>query len=82
MDYNNKQYFVLPVDMLTQLDFNSLEDTSYETVRTSVDGTMAIVEYKGQIQFMGTYLTHQEALALMQTPEWYTDTELLAQQTI
>lgn len=70
MEYNNKIYFVIPSDMAMQFDYDSLEETSYETVRKSLDGTMAIVEYKGQIQFMGTYLTHEEALALMQTPEW------------
>ena len=70
---NNKQYFVLPIDMVNQLDLTSLEEPSYEMIRKSVDGTMAIVEYKGQIQFMGTFLSHQEALDLMQTPNWHAD---------
>ena len=76
---NNKQYFVLPIDMVNQLDLTSLEEPSYEMIRKSVDGTMAIVEYKGQIQFMGTFLSHQEALDLMQTADWHTDEGLPVQ---
>ena len=71
MDYNDKIYFVLPVDMVLQMDINSLEEASYEDIRRSIDGTMAIVEYKGSMQFMGgTYLTHQQALELMNTEAW------------
>lgn len=68
---NNKLYYVLPSDMAKQLDYNSLEEKSYSYVRTSADGVMAIVEYKGDLSVRGgSYYTHEEALKLMQTPEW------------
>lgn len=70
-NYNDKIYFVLPYDMVTSIDLNSIEENSYEVIRKSVDGTLAIVEYKQSIQFMGgTYLTHQQALELMSTEAW------------
>ena len=73
-----KLYYVLPADMAKQLDFDSLEEIRYEYVRKSVDETLAIVEYKGSIQVRGgSYYTYEEALALMQTPEWYAPDESL-----
>lgn len=67
-----KLYYVLPSDMAKQLDYTALEEISYDYVRKSIDGTMAIVEYKGGLSVRGgSYYTHEEALALMHTPEWY-----------
>lgn len=72
--YNNKLYYVLPSDMARQLDYDSLEETSYEEVIKSADGTLCLVEYKGTLPVnSGSFLTHQEAIELMATPEWYTD---------
>lgn len=71
MDYNNKLYYVLPSDMAQQLDYDSLESVSYDQVRKSIDGTLCIVEYKGTLPVnSGSFLTHQQALELMATPEW------------
>lgn len=75
--FNNKTYFVLPIDMLQAIDINSIEEQSYELVRKSVDQTMCIVEYRGSIEaFGGTFLTHAQALSLMSTPEWIIDDPL------
>jgi len=69
-----KLYYVLPSDMAKELNYDSLEDISYDYVRKSVDGSLAIVEYKGNISVRGgTYLTHEQAAALMITPEWTLD---------
>ena len=69
-----KLYYVLPSDMAKELNYDSLEDISYDYVRKSVDGSLAIVEYKGNIAVRGgTYLTHEQAAALMITPEWTLD---------
>ena len=71
MDTNNKLYYVLPSDMAQQLDFNAIEEASYEAIRKSLDGTLCIVEYKGALPVSsGSFLTHQQALELMATPEW------------
>lgn len=71
MDYNNKLYYVLPSDMAQQIDLNAIEEASYNQIRTSVDGTLCIVEYKGTLPVSsGSFLTHQQALELMATPEW------------
>lgn len=74
MEYNDKIYFLLPYDMLKFIELEAIEEASYELVRKSNDNTMAVVEYKGDIQFMGgTYLTHQQAYELVDTPEWNPD---------
>jgi hypothetical protein len=74
MEFNNKLYYVLPSDMAQQLDYNSLESSSYEEVRKSIDGTLCIVEYKGTLPVnSGSFLTHQQALELMATPEWWSE---------
>lgn len=74
---NGKLYYVLPADMAKQLDFEALEEISYDYVRKSNDGTMAIVEYKGALSVRGgSYLTHDEALTLMNSPEWHVDDEV------
>lgn len=78
MDYNNKLYYVLPSDMAQQLDLNSIEEVSYDQIRTSIDGTLCIVEYKGTLPVnSGSFLTHQQALDLMATPEWSEPDETL-----
>lgn len=76
--YNDKMYFLLPSDMITMIDLESIEEVSYDLIRKSKDGTMAIVEYKGFIEaFGGTFLTHEQALSLMSTPEWIIDEPLI-----
>lgn len=67
----SKVYYVIPSDMALQLDINSLEAVSYESIRTSSDGSLSIVEYNGPVDVnSGTFYTYEEAYALMQTPEW------------
>lgn len=66
-----KLYYVIPSDMAKQLDYESLEEVSYENVRKSLDGTLAVVEYKGALSVRGgSYYTYEEALELMNSPEW------------
>lgn len=78
MDTNNKLYYVLPSDMAQQVDLNAIEEASYDQIRTSVDGSLCIVEYKGNISVTsGSFLTHQQALELMATPEWSVPDETL-----
>lgn len=73
-----KLYYVIPSDMAADLDYSSLEEISYDNVRKSIDGTLAIVEYKGSLQVKGgSYYTYEEALALMQTPEWLPPDDIL-----
>lgn len=69
MVYNSKLYYVIPLDMAAQLNFEAVEEPTVEYVRTNVAGTLCIVEYKGTT-VGGSYLTHAEALELMATPEW------------
>lgn len=73
---SSNTYYVLPSDMADDISLDALADTSYTTMRKSLDGTMTIVEYKGNIQVKGgKYLTHEEALALMQTADWFIEEE-------
>jgi hypothetical protein len=74
MDFNNSLYYVLPSDMVQQLNLENLQEVSYEQVRKSVDGSLCIIEYKGTMPVTtGSFLTHEQALELMNTPEWTGD---------
>lgn len=73
---NNRLYYVLPSDMVSNLNLDSIVELSYHEIRRSLDGSMAICEYNGSVQVRGgSYLTHEEAAALMTTADWY-DPEL------
>ncbi len=75
---DTKLYYVLPSDMAKQLDYTALEEISYDYVRKSIDGTMAIVEYKGALSVRGgSYLTHAEAIELMHTDDWHRNVDVV-----
>lgn len=76
---NGLTYVTLNVTEISQLDFSQIEQTSEETLRLSVDDTQTIVKWitatgipscVSSLTTKGPYMTHDEALALMSTPEW------------
>lgn len=76
---NGLTYVTLSVTEISQLDFSQIEQTSEETLRRSVDDTQTIVKWITDagvpscvlsLTTKGPYMTHDEALALMSTPEW------------
>ena len=45
MGYNNKTYAIIDVENdLQNVDFNQVHETSINTVRTSLDGTLTFVK--------------------------------------
>jgi len=84
MEYNSRQYTIFSVTELDQIDFNQVLETSADTVRRSVDGTKTFVKWAGEVPdcvenlvTKGSYLTHNEILEILSTPEW-TSSEVTA----
>ena len=82
---NGLTYVTLSVTEIPQLDFSQIEQTSAETLRKSIDETQTIVKWitdagvpscVSSLTTKGPYMTHDEALALMETPAWTDPTPL------
>ena len=77
IDYNNRNYMIFNVSELNQIDFNTVLETSIETVRKSVDETRTFVKWDGLIPDCINNLTtkegpynHSEILVILSTSEW------------
>lgn len=77
--YENRSYVIFNVSELDKIDFSQVLETSAETVRRSVDGTKTFVKWEDggavpssveALATKGEYLTHEEILTILQTPEW------------
>jgi len=73
-----KYYVIFNVSELDKIDFNQVFETSADTVRKSVDGTLTFVKYAtGEMPSsvasldtkVGPY-SHEEILVILATPEW------------
>ena len=71
------QYVIFNVSELDKIDFNQVYETSAETVRKSIDGTLTFVKWNGDIPSCieslttkGDILTHEEILAILSTDVW------------
>ena len=73
-----KYYVIFNVSELNKIDFNQVFETSAETIRKSVDGTLTFVKYKDEEMpssvasletKQGPY-SHTEILEILSTPEW------------
>lgn len=76
---NGFTYVTLSVTEISNLDFSQIEQTSAETLRRSVDNTQTIVKWDtgagvpscvSSLTTKGAYMTHDEALTLMETTAW------------
>ena len=72
-----KTYAILSIGDLLNIDFSQVEESNENTVRISVDGLEFVIKYTTIPTFIEDgsvlplqILTHEECLALMQTPEW------------
>ena len=70
-------YAIVNINDLSKVDFTQVGQTSADTVRRSIDGTMFVLKWEQTPTFIsdGTIvplqiLTHSECLDLMNTPEW------------
>jgi len=70
-------YAIVNINDLSKVDFSQVGQTSADTVRKSLDGSMFVLKWEQTPTFIsdGTIiplqiLTHEDCLALMQTAEW------------
>jgi hypothetical protein len=76
-EYDNRRFMVFNVSELNQIDFNTVLETSAETVRKSVDETKTFVKWDGTIPTCVSNLTikegpytYEEILTILATSEW------------
>jgi hypothetical protein len=78
MEYNNREFMIFNVSELSQIDFNQVLETSFDTVRKSVDETKTFVKWDGGLipssvnnltTKEGPY-TYEEILTILSTKEW------------
>lgn len=68
-----KTYCIINSDEVVNVNFDQVQETSANTLRYSVDGTLTILKYEGdQPSFLSgkTEYTHSEILAILATDEW------------
>ena len=77
MEFNDRRYVVIPYNDIDQIDFTQVMETSADTVRCSVDGTLTFVKYEGEmpssvaaIENRPQEYTHEEFLTVLSGPEW------------
>jgi hypothetical protein len=75
--FDDRKYVVVFHSEIDQIDFTQVMETSAETVRRSVDGTLTFVKYEGEMPSSIVALsnksqefTHEEILALLAGPDW------------
>ena len=49
MVFENRKYVVIFYSDIDQIDFTQVMETSAETVRRSVDGTLTFIKYEGEM---------------------------------
>ena len=83
--YENRNFMILNVSELPNIDFTQVLETSIDTVRKSVDETKTFVKWDGNIipssvdnltTKEGPY-TYTEILNILAGPEWSSDKELI-----
>ena len=76
-NYENREFMIFNVSELPLIDFTQVHETSQDTVRRSVDGTLTFVKWDGAIPSsvevlttkQGPY-TYEEILVILSGPEW------------
>jgi hypothetical protein len=76
-EYPNREFMIFNVSELPLIDFTQVCETSQDTVRRSVDGTLTFVKWDGAIPSsvevlttkQGPY-TYDEILTILSGPEW------------
>lgn len=76
-EYPNREFMIFNVSELPLIDFTQVHETSQDTVRRSVDGTLTFVKWDGATPSsvealttkQGPY-TYDEILVILSGPEW------------
>ncbi len=76
-EYDNRRFMIFNVSELNQIDFNTVLETSADTVRKSVDETKTFVKWDGTMPTCVSSLTtkegpytYEEILTILATSEW------------
>ena len=85
MDYNNRNFMILSVTELPNIDFTQVKETSIDTVRKSVDGTKTFVKWDGEevpssvatLETKEGPYTYEEIIVILATEEWTDPTPLI-----
>jgi len=67
------KYVIANIEDLDNIDFNQVIQTSKETVRKSIDGSLFILKFKGVCpDFLNKYdkYNSEEIRTILSTPEW------------
>lgn len=43
--FENRRYLIIPVNIIVDIDFNEVHETSYNTIRKSINGEKTFVKY-------------------------------------
>jgi len=73
----SRVFVIFNVSELDKIDFSQVLETSADTLRKSVNGKKTFVKWEGDVPACvlslitkTTYLTLEEMLAILDTPEW------------
>lgn len=72
-----RTYLIIPASYVSQIDFNTVCETSAETLRYNVDNTMTFIKWDNEQPectkniegCLGPY-THSEILEILSGPDW------------
>ena len=72
-----EHYAIININDLDNVDFTQIGETSSDTIRKSLDGTMFVIKWQTEPDFIKDdvviplqVLSHEECLELMNTSEW------------
>jgi len=75
--YDNRHYMIFNVNEIDAIDFDTVLETSSETLRISVDGTRSFVKWEGEmpecVSTLGTKegpYSHEEILEILSGEDW------------
>jgi hypothetical protein len=74
----NRKYIIFNVSECDKINFNEVNETSVETLRKSIDGTLAFVKYDSDemplsvstLTTKSEPYTQTEIITILNTPEW------------
>jgi hypothetical protein len=78
MNYENRRYLIIPASIVGDINFQEVLETSADTLRFSIDGTLTFIKYdlpnRPSIFSEGYQeLNHTEMLNLLSTDEKWID---------
>jgi hypothetical protein len=73
----DRKYVIIPKAQASLIDFSEVLETSYDTLRCSVDGTKTFIKYDGgmpssvqKLSGRSQEYSHSEMLEILQSEEW------------